>query len=63
MKNVLHRYKNRSKYMSNLNLYKFTSSNFYKDKVIHPKCFGHKQEITYPSGEAFSKLFVTIYKS
>ena len=62
MENVLHRYKNRSKQMSNLNLYKYTSSYFYKDKVIHPQCFGHKREISYPPGEVFSKLMLTIYK-
>ena len=35
-KNVLHRYKNRSKQISKLSLYKYTSYYFYKDKVIHP---------------------------
>ena len=49
-KNVLHRYKNISKQMFNFNLYKYTSSYFYKDKVIHPQLFGHKREISYPQG-------------
>ena len=48
--------------MFNLNLYKYTSSYFYKDKVIHPQFFGHKREISYPPGEEFSKLMLTIYK-
>ena len=61
-KNILHRYKNRSKQMSTLNLYKYTSSYFYKDKVIHPQCFVHKQEINYPPGEVLSKLILSLYK-
>ena len=61
-KNILHRYKNRSKKMSNLNLYKYTSSYCYKDKVIHSQLFGHKREISYPPGEVFSKVMLTLYK-
>ena len=48
--------------MFNLNLYKYTSSYFYKDKVIHAQFFDHKQEISYPPGVVFSKLMLTIYK-
>ena len=48
--------------MSNLNFYKYTSSYFYKDKVIHPHFFGHKREISYPPGEELSKLMLTLYK-
>ena len=54
--------KKRSKQMYKLNIYKYTSSNFYKDKVIHLQSFGHKREISYPPGEVFSKLMLTIYK-
>ena len=61
-KNILYRYKNRSKNMSNLNLYKYTSSCFYKDKVIHPQFFGFKISNDYPPGETYSKLMLTIYK-
>ena len=61
-KNALHRYKNRSQQIFNLNLYKYTSSYFYKDKVIPPQFFEHKQKISYPLGEVFSKLMLTIYK-
>ena len=62
MENVLHQYKNRSKQMSNLKLYKYISSYFNKDKVIYPQLFGHKREISYPPGEVFSKLMLTLYK-
>ena len=48
--------------MFNLNLYMYTSSYFYKDKVIHPQFFGHKREISYRPGEEFSKLMLTKYK-
>ena len=48
--------------MFNLNVYKYTSSYFNKDKVIHPQLLGHKQEISYPPGEVISKLMFTIYK-
>ena len=47
--------------MSNLNLYKYTSSYFYKDIDIHPQFFGQKQEISYPPGKLFSKLMLTIH--
>ena len=59
---VSDRYKNRSKQMYKLNIYRYTSSNFYKEKVIHLQSFGHKREISYPPGEVFSKLMLTIYK-
>ena len=58
-KNTLHRYKNRSNQMSTLNLYRCTSSYFYKNKVIHQHFFGHKRKITYPPGEVSSKLMLT----
>ena len=48
--------------MFNLNLYNYTSSYFYKDKVIYPHVLGHKREISYPPGEVFYKLMLTIYK-
>ena len=44
------------------NLYKCTSSYFYKNKVTNPQFLGHKREIGYPLGEVFSKLMLTIYK-
>ena len=48
--------------MSKLNLYKYTSSRFLKDKVIHPQFFGFKINNDYPPGEIYSKLMLTIYK-
>ena len=45
-KNILRRYKNRSKQMSNLNLYKYTSSYFSKDKVIHPHFWDTNEKLT-----------------
>ena len=61
-KNLLHQYKNRSKQMFKLNLYKYISSYLYQDKFIHPQFFGHKREISYPPGEVFFKLMLIIYK-
>ena len=34
--------------MSKFNLYKYTSSNLYKNKVAHTHFFGYRREITYP---------------
>ena len=48
--------------MSKLNLYKYTSSRFFKDKVIYPHFFGFKINNDYPPGETYSKLILTIYK-
>ena len=62
MENTLYRYKNRSKDMSKLNLYKYKSFRFFKDKVIHPQLFGIKINNDYSPGELYSKLMLTIYK-
>ena len=48
--------------MSKLNLYKYISSRFFKDKVIHPQFFGFKINNDYPPGEIYSKLMLTMHK-
>ena len=60
--NILYRYVNRSKEMFKFDLYKYTSFNFYKNKVIHQYFFGYKKDNNYPPGEKYSKLTLTIYK-
>ena len=42
------------------NLYKYTSSNFSKGKLIHSQFVGHKLEVSYPPRENVSKLMLTI---
>ena len=32
--------------MSDVNLYKYTSSHLYKNEVIHPQFFGYNREVS-----------------